>query len=305
MSKEQIVDELHKPARRNYSRRRVIVKGLDDLWQGDLVEMLPYQRVNKGFNYLLTVIDVFSKHAWAEPVKTKSANDVADAMTGILQKGRVPRKLQTDNGKEFYNSKFEVLMKQYQIEHYSTFSILKASVVERFNRTLKSLMWREFSLQGSYRWIDILPALLKTYNERRHRTIGMKPADVTKKNEKQLLNSVYNNIKIAGPARYRVGDNVRISTIKGVFEKGYTPNWSTEIFTIHNVQITNPVTYMLKDSRGTIIKGGFYEQELQKTEHGDIYLVEKILRRKGTRVYVKWLGLDNIHNSWINKNNIL
>lgn len=250
--------------------------------------MLPYRHVNKGHKYLLTVIDVFSKYALAEPIKSKSANDVADAMTRIVEQGCMPRKFQTDNGKEFYNAKFDDLMKRHQIEHYSTFSNLKASVVERFNRTLKSLMWREFSLRGSYRWIDILPTLLKTYNERKHRTIGMRPVDVVpKEKETHLLNTVYSNIKIAAPAKFKVGDSVRISKIKGVFDKGYTPNWSTEISTVDKVQITNPVTYKLKDVEGAPIEGGFYEPELQKTEHSDIYLVEKVLRKKGNKVYVK------------------
>lgn len=305
MSKKQIINELHKSARRNYPRRSVIMKGIDELWQADLVEMIPHRKVNKGFNYLLTVIDVFSKHAWAEPVKTKSADDVVGAMVRIFQKGRVPQKLQTDNGREYYNKKFQNLMKNYEIKHYSTFSNLKASIVERFNRTLKSLMWREFSLRGSYRWVDFLSDLLKTYNEKKHRTIGMKPIDVTKDNEKLILNTVYKNMKMVGSAKYKVGDHVRISKIKGVFDKGYTPNWSTEIFTIEKVQITNPVTYKLKDAEGVPIEGGFYEQELQKTTHPDIYLVENILRRKGNKVYVKWLGLDKSHNSWVNKEDIL
>lgn len=305
MSKKLIVKELHKPARKNYPRRRVLTKGLDELWQADLVEMIPYARENKGQKYLLTVIDVFSKFAWGEPVKTKSADDVTQAMIRIFKKGRVPQKLQTDNGKEFYNSKFKNLMKHNEVHHYSTFSNLKASVVERFNRTLKGIMWREFSLRGKYQWVNILPDLLMEYNERKHRTIGMRPIDVTKKKEKHLLNTVYSSIKIAGRAKFKVGDHVRISKAKSLFAKGYTPNWSTEIFTIVKVQITNPVTYKLEDMRGQPIEGGFYEQELQKTMHHDIYLVEKVLRKKGNKVYVKWLGLDKSHNSWIDKTNVV
>lgn len=305
MSKVQVVKELHKPVRKNYPRRHVISKGLDDLWQADLVEMIPYARENKGNKYLLTVIDVFSKYAWAEPVKTKSANDVTTAMTKIFKLGRVPHNLQTDNGKEFYNSKFTILMTQYAVNHYSTFSNMKASVVERLNRTLKNLMWIEFSLIGKYKWLNILSELMKKYNGRKHRTIGMKPIDVTKKIEKQLLNTVYSHIKISGFAKFKVGDHVRISKTKSVFAKGYTPNWTTEIFKIVKIQITNPVTYKLEDMTGQPIEGGFYEQELQLTKHSDIYLVEKVLRKKGNKVYVKWLGLDKKHNSWINKSDIV
>ena len=113
-------------------------------------------------------------------------------------------------------------MLKYKINHYSTFSNLKASIVERFNRTLKNKMWQEFSLRGSYKWIDILPKLIKTYNNTKHKTIKMRPTDVNNKNEKFLLNTIYNNIKICGRAKFKVGDFVRISKIK-VFLKKVIP----------------------------------------------------------------------------------
>jgi len=182
---------------------------------------------------------------------------------------------------------------------------MKASVVERFNRTLKNNMWKMFTFAGSYKWIDELQHLVSEYNNRKHRTIGMRPIDVTPKNAERLLSTVYRHVKIAAPAKYKIGDSVRVSKFKTVFEKGYTPNWSTEVFKISTVQQTNPVTYLLQDSRGNPIIGGFYEHELLKTKHPDVFLVEKILRKKGNRVFVKWLGFDNSHNSWINNNNVL
>ena len=179
--KRAVVDELHKPARRNNPRRKFDVRGIDETWQGDLVEMQPYARENKGYRYMLTVIDVFSKYAWAVPVKSKSGVDVSAAMKSVLHQKRVPKNLHVDKGKEFYNKDFEALMKKYKINMYSTYSNLKASICERFNRTLKSRMWKEFSLQGNYKWLDILPDLMKSYNNTKHRTIGMKPKDVTAK----------------------------------------------------------------------------------------------------------------------------
>lgn len=102
-----------------------------------------------------------------------------------------------------------------------------------------------------------------------------------------------------------VGDFVRISKYKGCFEKGFTPNWSTEIFKIYKVQDTNPTTYLLEDARSRPILGAFYKEEIQKTNHPDIYLVEKVLKRKRNKVYVKWLGLPASENSWIDKTNKL
>ncbi|XP_011707067.1 PREDICTED: uncharacterized protein LOC105462244, partial [Wasmannia auropunctata] len=138
LEKQQLIEELHAPARRNFPRRRVIICGYDDLWQADVVEMRPYTRFNRGYHYILTVIDVLSKHAWAVPLKAKSG-------------------------------------------------IMKASVVERFNRTLKNSMWKQFTYNKNYRWIDLLPRLMSEYNARKHRTIGMRPIDVTPTIANKLL----------------------------------------------------------------------------------------------------------------------
>lgn len=304
--KQQLVEELHAPARKNFPRRRVIVHGYDDLWQADVVEMRPYARFNKGYNYILTVIDVLSKYAWAVPLKSKSGNEMSDTIAKIIRDdGRCPKNFQTDRGKEFYNANVQKLVKKHSINHYSTYSVMKASVVERFNRTLKNNMWKMFTLNGNYKWIDALSRLVGEYNARKHRTIGMRPIDVTPAIADKLLNTVYSNVKIAAPARFKVGDPVRVSKVKTIFKKGYTPNWSTEVFKIVKVQKTNPVTYVLKDSRGNPIAGGFYEYELQRVANPDVHLVEKVIRKKGDKVYVKWLGFDATHNSWIDKNNIL
>lgn len=304
--KSQIVSELHRNARKNFPRRRVIMRGVNDLLQADLVEMIPYAKVNGGNKYLLTVIDTFSKYAWAIPLKSKKGIEVTKAFRVILRDLRTPPKnLQTDDGREFFNDVFKELMTKLKINHYSTYSKMKASIVERFNRTLKSKMWKQFSNQGSYKWVQILSKLLNEYNNTKHSTIHMKPKDVNDKNEKHLLSTVYSRIKMFRPGKFKVGDNVRISRCGNIFDKGYTPNWSTEIFRIRRVQMTNPITYLLGDYRDADILGGFYESELQLCKHPNAYLVEKIIRRKGSKVFVKWLGFDSSHNSWEEKKNIL
>lgn len=304
MTKQQLVNELHKPARRNFKRRTVILKGINDLWQADLVEMGEYSSENNGFRYLLTVIDAFTKFAWALPIKTKSGPEVTNAMKQILIK-QSPKHLQTDNGKEFYNVHFGNLMKKHAVNHYSTFTTLKASIVERFNRTLKGLMWKQFSLNGNYKWTNIVRDLVKKYNSTVHTTIKMRPCDVNSTNEKKLLNTVYSKIKTLPLPKFKVGEKVRISKYKHLFEKGYTPNWTTEIFTIKTFKNTNPVTYILKDYQGNEIRGCFYEHELLKTKHPNVYLVQKVLKKSRNKVYVRWLGFSDAHNSWINKNAIL
>lgn len=307
----RVAEELHKPARRNYSRRPTTVKGFKDLFQADLVEMQPYANKNLNNRYMLTVIDVFSKYAWARPLKDKGASSVTNAMKNILdsQDGAIfkpPKFLQTDQGKEFYNATFQNMLKNYGIKLYSTFSNKKAAVVERFNRTLKAKMWREFSANGSYKWINILDDLLKEYNQSVHRTIKMKPIDVKLKDEQYLLNIHQSNKSKCprGKIKFKVGDCVRISKLKGVFEKGYTPNWSAELFTVDRVLPTTPVTYQLKDFKGIRLEGGFYNEELQKAKHRDIYLVEKIVKCRGDKCLVKWYGFPSSENTWEEKKNL-
>lgn len=306
MSKIGLVNELHKPARKSYTRRHVTIKGLHDLWQADLVEMLPYSRINKGFKYILTCINTFSKYGFTEALRSKTGKEVTSAMERIIKRAGVPPKhLQTDMGKEFYNHTFSTLMKKYGINHYSTYSALKASICERWNRTLKTKMWKEFSLQGNYKWLLILPRIVSNYNHSRHRTIGMSPADVTKDKESLLLNTVYAGpkLRVVPSSHLQIGDHVRISKQKYVFRKGYQPNWTTEVFQIRLIQPTLPSTFLLEDLSGNPISGSFYKEELQKTKNHDVYLIEKIIKRKKNMIYVKWLGFPK--PTWINETDII
>lgn len=306
MSKSQVVYEIHKQARKNFPRRKFVQKGINDTWQIDLVEMIPFSKENSGYKYLLTVIDTFSKYAYAEAVKSKSAYDVVNAMKVVFKTAKTnPSNIQSDQGKEFFNSSFTELMKSHKINHYHTYTHLKASICERFNRTLKNRMYRAFSLQGRYKWINIIPQLVKDYNNSYHRTIKMRPRDVCKENEEFILKSIYNIPKTFPKHKFIIGDKVRISKFKGIFMKGYEPSWTPEIFKVYKVKSTYPVTYELVDYKSNHIKGSFYEQELQKVKDENAFLVEKIIRRKKNQVLVKWLGFDETHNSWINKKSLL
>ena len=302
-SKQIIVNELHRAARRKFARRRTIVKGLNDLFQADLMEFQPHARLNKQYKFVLVVIDCFSKFVWTRPLKSKSGKEVALAMESIF-KLKVPRNLQVDQGKEFYNSSVSKVCRDFKVNMYSSFQSTKASFAERVIRTLKGKIYRNFSLRGNYKWIDVLQDLTDDYNRTPHSAIGrIKPVNVNEKNESLILKSFFSkgNLKRFGRAKLKVGDHVRISKFKSVFAKGYTPNWSTELFRVKKINLTNPVTYKLEDYKGSPILGCFYEPELQKTAQKDVFLVEKVLRRKGDRFYVKWLGFPNENNSWINR----
>jgi hypothetical protein len=222
-------------------------------------------------------------------------------MNTVFSGRQPPKNLQTDKGREFYNTEFRRLMDKYGVNHYSTQSNLKASIVERFNRTLKSYMWKQFSLQGTYRWVDSLQSLVDRYNNNVHSSTGFKPYAVTKADEYKIMRRLFPTSipLVVRKPRYKVGDYVRVSKQKAVFDKGYTPNWSAEIFRVVKIRSTNPTTYLLEDFEKRSVKGGFYSHELQRVHHPDVYLVEKVLRRRGGRSYVKWLGFDSSHNSWI------
>lgn len=307
MSKLDLVNELHRQARRNFSRRPTIMRGIDDTLQADLVEMIPYAKQNKGMKYILTVINIFSKRAYACALKNKTGVEVTKAMESILNVlGHPIRNLHVDNGKEFYNRPMQEMLKKRKINLYSTFTTKKAAIVERFNRTLKNNMWKKFSFRGSYKWIDILPILLVNYNNTIHRTIKMKPINVNRSNEENLLDTVYRlKTPLTRKSKFKIGDFVRISKYKHTFEKGYTPNWTTEVFKIKQVQRTNPFTYLLVDLEGHDIRGSVYAEELQLAMNPNIYLVENILKKRGNKVFVKWLGFDASHNSWINQSDVL
>lgn len=309
MSKVDVINEIHKCARINFPRRQVILKDIDDLWQADLMDMQAISKVNSGYKYILVIIDTFSKYAWAIPLKRKNKQQVSEEFKALLAKGRVPKNLQTDLGKEFYNDKFKNIVRKYKINHYSTYSTKKASIVERLIRTLKNKLYKEFSLNGNYNWYNgTLDKKVNEYNNATHRTIGQSPASVNHINKRNILRRYIHlaecRKKTTG-RKFNIGDFVRISKYKGCFDKGYYPNWSTEIFKIKKIQETNPRTYLLEDARCRPILGAFYPQELQKTNHPDVYLVEKVLKRKGNQVYVKWLGLPPSENSWIDKTNVL
>ena len=294
---------LHKPMRKKFPRRKTFAKGVNDLFQADLADMRNLASYNGGYSYILTCIDVFSRYAFAVPVKDKRGASVSAAFEKIFAE-RVPNMMQTDRGLEFLNGSVQDLFGNHCIHHYFSLNDdIKAALVERFNRTLKSRLYRYMTHRHTSRWIDALNDVLNSYNRSRHRSIGMAPIDVTSDNEDELARRQYPP-KPPLKYKYDVGDRVRIAKFKHVFQKGYLPNWTEEIFEISDKYPTYPVTYGLKDLAGGDIKGSFYEQEVQKVVGtDDVYEIEKVLktRRRGGKIeyFVKWKGYPEKFNSWV------
>ena len=301
---QQLAEELHKPIRRKFKTRKVIVNHIDEIWSADLVFMDKLSKWNKGFKYLLTVIDVFSKFAWVIPLKDKKGSSITTAFADIIKKyKRKPEYLWVDKGSEFYNKTFKEWLLQNDIELYSTFNEGKAVVIERLNRTLKSRMYKQFAIQNNTIWYNIIDKLVDEYNETKHGSIRLTPVEASKKkNQGTVYFNLYGDIEaLKQKPKFKIGDEVRISKYKRkVFDKGYTPNWTEEVFTVDKIQYTNPITYKLKDLRGEDIQGSFYEPELLKAKQ-EVFQIDKVIRRdhKKKQALVSWRGYSDDFNTWI------
>lgn len=263
----QMTYSIHHPVKMKFKRRKTFAKYLDHIWQADLIDFQKHARINKGFRYVLTVIDILSRYAYAIPVKNKTGKSMVSAFTHIFSKNkRVPKKLQTDNGGEFYNGTFKSFLKQKHIIHYSSFSDTKAALVERFNRTLKNKIYKYFTFHDTKKYIEVLPQIVNSYNNTVHSAHGLAPANVTKRNQKKIWKILYENHlnKPQRTPKFNVGDLVRISKTRKQFQKGYEERYTREIFVIDKVKFTKPPTYEIKDNNNEKIIGSFYEQELIK-----------------------------------------
>ena len=182
---------------------------------------------------------------------------------------------------------------------YSTHNEGKSVVAERFIRTLKNKIYKYMTSISKNVHIDKLDDIVDEYSNTKHRTIKMKPIDVKDNTYIDFGKEVHDN-----DTKFRVGDHVRTSKYKNIFVKRYTPNWSEEIFVIKEVKNTVSRTYIINDLNGEEIIGTFYENELQKTNQKE-FRIEKVIKKKGDKLYVKWKGYNNSFNSWIDKKDLI
>ena len=300
----------HKPIIRKCEKRKVHAAFKDNIWGADLADMQLLSKYNKGIRFLLCVIDIFSKYAWVVPLKDKKGISIVTALQIILKESNRrakgasaqhvrPNKIWVDKDSEFYNASFKKRLQANDIVMYSANNEGKSVVAERFIRTLKSKIYKYMTSISKNVYIDKLDDIVDEYNNTYHTTIKMKPIDV--KDNTYINTDKETNDK---DPKFKVGDRVRISKYKNIFAKGYTPNWSEEVFVIKKVKNTVPWTYVINDLKGEEIMGTFYEKELQKTSQ-DQFRIEKVIKRKGDKMYVKWKAYDNSFNSWIDKKDLI
>ena len=297
---EQLANELHKPIIRKLEKRRVYSTFKDNIGGVDLTDMQLLSKYNTGIRFLLCVIDIFSKYAWVVTLKDKKGISIVKAFQIVLkQSNSKPNKIWVDKGSEFYNAYFKKWLRDNDIVMYSTHNEGKFVVAERFIRTLKSKIYKYMTSISKNVYTDKLDDIVNEYNNTYHTTIKMKPADF-KDNTYINADKEINN----KDPKFKVGNYVRISKYKNIFAKGYMPNWSEEVFIIKKIKINIPWTYVINDLNGEEIIGTFYEKELQKTNQEE-FRIEKVIKRKGDKLYVKWKGYDNSFNGWIDKKDII
>ena len=184
---------LHKPVRRRYTTNPTLANSIDHQWAAALTDMKNLNRYNKGVKYMLTVVDVLSKYAWVVPLKNKTGAEQKRAFESILKEGRKPLRLQTDKGREFYYKTFQEYLKQKGVSHFGTQSDTKASVVERFNKTIKKRLYRALTANVTLKYLDFLPDLVKGYNASVHNATGIAPKNVNMYNDGKVWKKLYSN----------------------------------------------------------------------------------------------------------------
>lgn len=258
----------HRPLIKKFPRRFIKVPTLDYQIGADLIE-IKHPKSNYNKRYILGVVDHFSRKAWLEALKNKSADEVLNAMKKIFKRGNINCKFFfSDFGKEFVNQKLSNYFKSKNIHPFVSNSPTKCCINERFNRTIMTRIARYLTHVRSKRFVHKLGDFERQYNNTFHRTIGMSPLQVTTENAPQVWENIYKKkidaLKSIKTPSLSEGDYVLLPKKKGIFDKGYSQTFGEEIFKIKKVIKSRPVTYSIVTKEGTEIKGSFYKQELVK-----------------------------------------
>ena len=319
--KSQKAYTLHKITQKNFLRRRILASKPGIIASCDLADLTSLAHYNNGYKYILCFIDVFSRFAQCIPLKRKDANSVHDALNKILKSGHFPKlnRLNTDEGKEFYNEKVKKLLDSKGITLYSVSSReIKAAIAERFIRTLKGKLFRYMTHQNTKKYINILPDIVNGYNITQHRGLGgdHTPSQIHQLTDpNEILVQFHRMYKIPSSSHkpiisnLPIGEYIRLNQIKPTFKKGYTIQNTLEIFKIKKIDTTQtPTTYYLEDLEGEPIKGVFYREELIPTTPPELYEIDIVQSKivSGRKKYlVKWRGYPDKFNTWIDESQLV
>lgn len=296
---------LHRERRYKFRRNKIITYHKDYQHQMDLMDMQQYKTENDGFNYILVVIDCFTRFCWLKPLKNKTAKTLLTALEELYTDAApIPLRIQTDRGKEFVNKQLKTWFDKHKIHFFTTQGTgFKCAFVERLNRTLKYRMFRYFVRKGSYRYIDILDKLAQAYNSSHHRMINMTPTTARTKmpNELPMNTTPVESLK----PKFKVGDKVRIAYDRNKMDRGYWKTHYDHVYSVNRVLREGEVpVYELRDYYGSIKKRRYYREELAPV--GDIvYAIANVhgrrVRNGVKQILVSWVGYRPETREWINE----
>ena len=313
---------LHREYKRPRQYNPYFVHGRRELVQADLIDVSKIAASNRGVRFILVLIDVMTKRVWCYALRRKTAAAMTTALTWWLDDiDEPPDKLQTDKGLEFTNARVQALLRARGVEWEAAAGTLKAAVAERVNKTLQVLIYKHLTENETLEYAQKLPALVRTYNTRAHRTLqGMSPAEADRPGREAAVQAIFHQ-RYADAAqraarlrpRFRVGDTVRVKTEPkkvSSSSRAYAEQFHGEYYRITRVNRTLPVPmfYLRSLDTGEHIEGGFYAEELQK-QSAEVYKIERVLRRRTRRgrreVLVKWKYFGPAHNSWVPEGDIV
>lgn len=263
---------LHRRRVFKFKRNPVLASGPEELIQADLIDMQSLSKDNNGYKYILTLIDVFTKKAFAYPLKSKAASEVVKSLTHMFTHHFVPSHFNTDAGTEFTNKPVQDLLKEHHINYYiARNEVIKCAVIERFQRTLQSKLYKYFTGTSNNRYIDVLDQFVDGYNNTVHRSIGMTPNSVTATNAKHVFQKLYGAKNMREFVKRNkkqpflsIGDVVRVARRKQTFRKGYVPTFSDELYLVTGISSRGqrPLYTLYTQSTGRPLRGRYYREEL-------------------------------------------
>ena len=292
---------LHREAKRKFHRRKVVATTINSQWQLDLMEVENFDASsNDNIRYILFAIDVVSRKVYGVPLKRKTAIDTLNGIKTLFKQAKAtPQCIQSDKGREFKNKRLVKFLQEKGIKMFSSEdNVMKSSIIERFNRTIRKAIAMYRTEKNTKRYIDKLQDFIDSYNNSYHRSIHMAPNQV---NQSNVVTALYHNLKPPPDDTknnaLQIGDYVRLLGTKTKFEHGYDILWTEQVFRIISVLSTVPTTYKIADLSGEEVKGSWYKQELQKVAKPEKFHWEKKLAyrtRNGQReVKIKWLGYES------------
>ena len=307
---EQYTYLVHKQPTSRFKRESIIVGGMNEIMDTDLMDVQKFSRSNDRVKYLAVFIDLFSRYLRIEPMKSKTGEEMVNVMKKIFKDGRTVKELRSDQGKEYTAKSVQEYMKSKNINHVLAYNVYHANYAERVIRTVKARIYKFFTKHQTHRYIEHLQEIVTSYNNTKHSTIGMAPSQVTDENQQDLYEKIYLPIELKRERttvvyQFNTGDKVRLSLARVHFQKGFDRKWTEEIFIIDKRIASHPPRYRVIDLNKEKVDGSFYEQEMQRAmvTDNDLYKIEKVLRhriRQGKReALVRWLGYSKKFDSWI------